>query len=169
MGQQAATLRIASINEAVIRGSLVLAIIISMAEVVGLASGLLALTTAAYQTSKALHEAISSFRSQRKTIKDFQADSESLTAMLEQIRERIQNSQDIGQLKTLRQPVYHCMQACQEIREMIDACTAHTTDVRRSVRDWLNMQFRGKSFEEMKSRLSSYKSTLSIAFNLTTM
>lgn len=56
-----------------------------MAEVVGLAAGLLALTTAAYQTSKAVQEAISSFRSQRKTIKDFQADSESLTAVLEQI------------------------------------------------------------------------------------
>ena len=140
-----------------------------MAEVVGLAAGLLALTTAAYQTSKALHEAVSSFRSQRKTIKDLQADSESLTAVLKQIQEQIQNAQDIGQLETLRQPVYHCMQACREMREMIDACTAHTTDVRQSVRDWLNMQFRGKSFEEMKSRLSGYKSTLSIAFNLTTM
>ncbi|KAI4218620.1 MAG: hypothetical protein L6R36_008855 [Xanthoria steineri] len=33
-----------------------------MADVVGITSGLLALTVAAYKTSKALHEAISSFR-----------------------------------------------------------------------------------------------------------
>ncbi|KAK3177983.1 hypothetical protein OEA41_000115 [Lepraria neglecta] len=140
-----------------------------MAEVVGLAAGLLALTTAAYQTSKALHEAISSFRSQQKTIKDFEADSDSLTTVLDQIREWIQNAKDIERLEPLRQPIYCCMQACQEMHEMIDACTVHTTDARQSVRDWLNMQFRGKSFEETKQRLSSYKSTLSIAFNLSTI
>ena len=140
-----------------------------MAEVVGLASGLLTLTIAAYQTSKALHEAISSFRSQRKSIKDLQADSESLTAVLKQIQERIQNAQDMERLESLRQPVYHCLKICRELREMMDACTVHTTDDRQSVRDWLNMHFRGKNFEEMKQRLSSYKSTLSVAFGLTTM
>lgn len=140
-----------------------------MAEAIGLTSGLLTLTMAAYQTSKALHEAISSFRSQRKTIKDLQADSESLTTVLEQIRERIQNGQDTKRLEVLRQPVYYCLKVCQELHEMMDACTIHTTDDRQSVRDWLNMQFRGKSFEEIKQRLSSYKSTLSVAFGLTTM
>lgn len=140
-----------------------------MAEVVGLASGLLTLTTAAYQTSKALHEAISSFRSQRKAIKDFETDLRSLVAVLDQIRGRVQVAHDDVRLEALRLPTYYCMQTCQEMREMIDACTTHTIDAQRSVQDWLKMQIRGKSYEEMKQRLSSYKSTLSIAFNLTIM
>jgi len=47
---------------------------------------------------------------------------------------------------------------------MLDACTQHTNDVHASVRDWLKMQFHGKSFADMKQRLASYKSTLNIAF-----
>ena len=56
-----------------------------MADVVGITSGLLALTVTAYKTSKALHEAISSFRSQRKTVRDIQADLKSLMTVLEAI------------------------------------------------------------------------------------
>ena len=140
-----------------------------MAEAVGLASGLLTLTIAAYRTSKALHESISSFQSQRQAIKDLQADSESLTTVLKQIQERLQHGHDAGRCEVVRQPIYCCLNVCQELREMINTCTSHTTDNRQSVRDWLNMQFRGKNFEEIKQRLSTYKSTLSVAFSLTTM
>ena len=47
---------------------------------------------------------------------------------------------------------------------MLNACTKHAKDNRDSIRDWLNMQYREKSFEDVKQRLASYKSTLSIAF-----
>ena len=59
-----------------------------MAEVVGLASGLLALTIFAYDTSKSLYEAVSSFKSQRKTIKDVEDDLRSLVIVLGLIREQ---------------------------------------------------------------------------------
>ena len=140
-----------------------------MAEAIGLAAGLLALATAAYTTSKALHEAISSFRSQLEAIKNLRADSESLTVVLSQIYAEIQNAHDNERFESLRQPIYYCMKECQELHEMINACTAHTTDNRKSVRDWLSMQFHGKSFEDMKQRLFSYKLTLSVAFSLITM
>lgn len=140
-----------------------------MAEPVGLASGLLALTVAAYKTSKSLYEAVSSFQSQRKTIKDFQTDLQSLIAVLGKVYEQVQSSQDIERLESLRKPLYCCMTACQEMCEMLDACTIHGTDGRNSVRDWLSMRYREKSFEDIKQRLLSYKSTLSIAFDLIMM
>lgn len=136
-----------------------------MAEAVGLASGLLTLAVAAYKSSKSLHEALSSFQSQRKTIKDIQADSKLLITVLEKIHEQIQSSHDIDRLEPLRQPLYCCMTACQEMLEMLDACTIHGTDGRNSVRDWLNMRYREKSFEDLKQQLHSYMSTLSIAFD----
>ena len=61
------------------------------------------------------------------------------------------------------------MTACQEMHEMLDACNIHGTDGRNSVRDWLSIRYHEKSFEDMKQRLLSYKSTLCIAFDTIVM
>lgn len=136
-----------------------------MAEAVGLASGLLTLTMAVYKTSKSLYEAVSSLQSQRKTIKDIEADLKSLVTVLEKVHEQIQSSQNIKRLEPLRQPLDCCMTVCKEMHQMLDACTIHRTDGRNSVRDWLSIRYHEKSFEDIKQRLLSYKSTLSIAFD----
>lgn len=135
-----------------------------MAEAVGLASGLLTLIIFAYNTSKSLYEAVSSFQSQRKTIKDVLADLDSLVTMLEKINEQAQRSQEVERLEPLREPLNYCATTCHEMHEMLDACTTHSKEGRDSVRDWLNMRYHEKSFEDMKKRLASFKSTLSIAF-----
>lgn len=135
-----------------------------MAEAVGLASGLLTLIIFAYDTSKSLYEAVSSFKSQRKTIKDVLADLDSLVTVLEKIHEQAQRSQEVERLEPLREPLNCCTTTCHEMHEMLDACTTHSKEGRDSVRDWLNMRYHEKSFEDMKKRLASFKSTLSIAF-----
>jgi len=135
-----------------------------MAEAVGLASGLLTLTIFAYDTSKSLYEAVSSFKSQRKTIKDVLADLDSLVTVLENINKQAQRSQEVERLEPLREPLNCCTTTCHEMHEMLDACTTHSKEGRDSVRDWLNMRYHEKSFEDMKKRLASFKSTLSIVF-----
>jgi hypothetical protein len=135
-----------------------------MAEAIGAASSILALTIFAYNTSKSLYEAVSSFRSQRRTIQDVQTDLGSLVAVLGLIREQTQGSEDDTKFEPLRQPVQCCTTTCQDMQEMLDECTKHAKDGRDSIRDWLNMQYHEKSFQDMKQRLASYKSTLSIAF-----
>ena len=140
-----------------------------MAEAVGLASGLLTLTVAACKASKSLYEVVSSFQSQRKTIKDVQTDLKSLVTVLEKVHEQTQSSHEIKRLELLRQPLYCCMTACQQMHAMLDTCIIHGTDGRNSVRDWLSMRYREKSFEDIKQRLLNYKSTLSIASDLIMM
>lgn len=135
-----------------------------MAEAVGLASGLLTLIIFAYDKSKSLYEAVSSFKSQRKTIKDVLADLGSLVTVLEKINEQAQRSQEVERLEPLREPLNCCATTCHEMHEMLDACTTHSKEGWDSVRDWLNMRYHEKSFEDMKKRLASFKSTLSIAF-----
>lgn len=137
-----------------------------MAEAVGLASALVTLAIFAYETSKSLHEAISSFKSQRQAIKDVLADLDSLVAVLTTIREHAQHSQDVKALEPLRKPLTICTAICQDMREALDACTTHSKDGHASVRDWLKMRYREKGFDDMKNRLASYKSTLIIAFHL---
>ena len=60
-----------------------------MAEAVGLASGLLTLTIFAYDASKSLYNAVSSFKSQRKTIKNVLADLDSLVTVLKRLMNRL--------------------------------------------------------------------------------
>lgn len=135
-----------------------------MAEAVGFASALLALIEFAFKTSKSLYEAISSFKSQRQTIKDILADLNALITVVATIRERAQQPTGAVKLEPLRQPLACCATTCKEMREMLDACSSHSKDGQTSVRDWLKMQYREKSFDDLKNRLSSYKSTLVIAF-----
>lgn len=137
-----------------------------MAEAVGLASALLSLTIFAYNTSKSLYEAVSSFKSQRKAIRDLQTDLTSLVSVLESICKQAQNSQDVERLEPLHQPLEFCSATCQEMHEMLDTCTRHSREGGDSVRDWLKMRYHEKSFEDMRQRLASYKSTLSITFDL---
>jgi hypothetical protein len=136
-----------------------------MAEAIGLASGILTLVIFTYDTSKSVYDIVSSFQSQREVIQDVQADLSSLLAVLTSIRDQAQRPSGLERLEPLRQPLSSCATSCKEMHEMLDACTTHSTDGRNSVRDWLKMQYHEKSFEDMKVRLASYKSTLSIAFN----
>lgn len=135
-----------------------------MAEAVGFVSALLSLTILAYDTSKSLYEVVSSFRSQRKAIKDLQIELSSLVTILRSIRTHAEDSEEVRKLEPLRQPLEYCSTICQEMHGMLEACTKHAAQGRDSVRDWLNMRYHEKSFEDMKQRLASYKSTLSIAF-----
>lgn len=140
-----------------------------MAEVIGLASGLLTLTIFASETSKSLYEAVSSFKSQRKTIIDVQVDLKSLVDILGKITEQAQLPREVERLEHLRNQVNCCTVTCQEMHKMLEQATRHSKEGSDSVRVWLSMRYHEKSFEDMKNRLASYKSTLAIAFQLIDM
>lgn len=139
-----------------------------MAEV-GLASALLSLSIFAFETSKSLYEAVSSFKSQRKTINDVQVELKSLVDILGKISEQAGQPQEIGRLEPLRQPLECCTITCQDMHKMLEKATKHSKEGSDSVRVWINMRYNEKGFEDMKKRLASYKSTLGIAFQLVDM
>ena len=135
-----------------------------MAEAVGLAPGLLALIAATFKSSLFLYEEISSLKSQRQTIKDVLTDLDGLIKVLATIDHRAQQPTQVAKLEPLRAPLECCESTCKEIHEMLVTCTKHSKDSQASVRDWLKMRYREKSFDDMKKRLSSYKTTLIITF-----
>lgn len=139
-----------------------------MAEV-GVASAVLSLSIFAFKTSKSLYEAISSFKSQRKTILDVQVDLKSLVDILGKITEQAQRPQEVEKLEPLRDPLKCCTVTCQEMSKMLEEATRHSKDGSDCVRVWLSMRYHEKSFEDIKNRLASYKSTLGIAFQLVDM
>jgi Fungal N-terminal domain of STAND proteins len=137
---------------------------IEMATAIRAASGVLALTIFAFKASKSLYEAVSSFKSKSKDIHDIQTDLETLITVVGSIRQQAQGSENESKLEPLRKPIECCTKTCQEMQEMLKACTKHTKDGRDSVRDWLNMRYHEKSFNDFKRQLASYKSTLSVTF-----
>ncbi|EXJ81503.1 hypothetical protein A1O1_07720 [Capronia coronata CBS 617.96] len=131
---------------------------------VGEAASILALATFAYDTSKKLYEVVSSFKSRRTDIQEVQSSLTALVSVLELVQQQILESGDECKYKPLCQPMQCCISTCEDMQKSLDACTQRPNDVHASIRDWLKMQFHGKSFADMKQRLASYQSTLSIAF-----
>ena len=140
-----------------------------MAEAIGVTSGILTLVVVAYNTSKSLYDAVSSFKNQRKIIQDIQSDLSALTAVLTLIREQVRASPDSTKFEPLQQPLQCCRTTCQEMLDMLNQCRKHATDNHDSVRDWLALQYRGTNLDVLKQRLASYKSTLSITFAVINM
>jgi aspartate oxidase len=135
-----------------------------MAEAIGAASGVLTLTIFVFKASKSLLEAVSSLKSQRRTIRDIQTDLEALVAVLDSIRQQVQASENDSKFEPLREPMKCCTKICQEMQEMLNMCTRHAKDGHDSVRDWLKMRYHEKSLEDIKQQLASYKLTLSVTF-----
>ncbi|KAJ5908035.1 hypothetical protein N7495_000717 [Penicillium taxi] len=127
------------------------------------ASAVLALALFAIDTSKSLYQAVIKIKSQKKEIKDLRSDLTSLVSVLESIQVQAKTTRDASRLESLRHPLNCCLQACQEMHDMLKACTAHSKEGQFSVRDWLSMQYKEKSFEEIKNRIASFKSILSIS------
>ncbi|KAJ6088412.1 hypothetical protein N7486_009673 [Penicillium sp. IBT 16267x] len=132
----------------------------------GEASAILTLTIFAFDASKSLYEAISRFKSQRKTIQDLRSDLISLTNVLTSVHTQAQSPEEAKRLEPLRQPIDCCWRICQELHETLPASEKQSAWGRDKLQAWLKVEYHGKSIEDMKQRLASYKSTLCINFDL---
>jgi len=137
---------------------------IKMADEIEASSSVVRLVAFAYNTSKSLYDAVAGFNSEQITVQGVQSDLSSLVTTLEQIREHIQRSEDDTIFEPLRQPVTYCTLTCQELQEMLDACTRQKRNSQDTIREWLDMRCRGKSFSDIRLRLASNRSALSIIF-----
>ena len=136
-----------------------------MADPLSVTSSVLAIATVAFQLSKSTYTTISSFRSQRQDVQAIQSDTAALAFVLELICRQIEKSPKDKHFDALKEPVLCCTTILKDIHDCLAECTRHAKNERDSVRTWLKLQFREKTFAEMKERLSSYKNTLCVAFD----
>lgn len=140
-----------------------------MAEGIGIASGIITLIVATHKASKALHEAVSSFKNRPKEVKDVLAELDSLEIVLSTIGQQVERSGRADSFGLIRNPLDFCAAECQDMHAMLDECTSNSRDGHASVRDWIKMRYHEKSLNDMRGRLASYKSTLDIAFQTVNM
>ncbi|RMZ76933.1 hypothetical protein DV737_g4577, partial [Chaetothyriales sp. CBS 132003] len=132
-----------------------------MAEPVGMASGIVALTVFAFQSSKALYELFNGFQSHGSKIERLKTELKALTGVLESLCSIVES--DPADMDPLKLPLLHCGKACQECGQMVKKCTTHSDGTRTSIRDWVKFNFMGKDISSFTTLLSGYKATIMIA------
>ncbi|KAF9882869.1 hypothetical protein FE257_004926, partial [Aspergillus nanangensis] len=104
---------------------------------------------------------IESFKSVKRTIREFRSDLESLIQVLANLREVIvQNKAEFAALKL---PLLRCGKICKEFEEIINNCVTHSDGERRSFRDWAKLQYRGGDITNLRATLAGYKAMIGIA------
>ena len=132
-----------------------------MAEPIGISSGLVALTLFAFNASQTLYQAIQSFKSNQRTIRELKEELEALDGVLKSLSQAANDGD--ADLKGLELPVFRCGKACEDFEAMLVKCTAHSGGSRTSFRDWAKLRYMGEDIAGFRNMLAGYKSTISIA------
>ncbi|KAH0378590.1 hypothetical protein KCU92_g8661, partial [Aureobasidium melanogenum] len=120
-----------------------------MAEPIGIASGVLALATFGFQASISLYQTLGSIESHNKDVANLQRELEVLIAVIQPLQQEIQVGSVTHESRyaVLKTPLYSC-------------------DSKSSLRDWLRMQYNGRTAKELGDRLANYKITLELALQV---
>jgi hypothetical protein len=133
-----------------------------MAEPIGVASGLLALATFAFQSSIALYQTVQSFQFHPKRVRDLEEELEALSGVLGSLTETISATTDVD-LSALNLPLQRCGNACKEFGQEITKCSSRSGGSRTSFRDWAKLRYMGDDIDGFRQLLAGYKSTIIIA------
>lgn len=133
-----------------------------MAEAIGIASGVAALATLAFQSSKALYQTISSFQSHQQTVLDLLEENGALNVVLDSLSKTINSSTRLN-LTALEFPLQRCGEACREFGEEIDKLTTLSGGKRAKFLSWAKLRYMGEDVDGFRRLLSGYKDMISVA------
>lgn len=133
-----------------------------MAEPIGLASGLVALATFAFQSSVTLYETVNSFISHPKRVRDLIEELEALNGVLSALNDIVHAITDVD-LSALDLPLLRCGKACEEFTLEITKCASRSSGGRTSFRDWAKLKYMGDDIDGFRRLLYGYKLTINIA------
>jgi hypothetical protein len=132
-----------------------------MADPISAASGILTLVVSAFQSSKWLHETVSSFQSNQRTVRELREELEALNNVLESLQHTTVTT-DID-FTSLELPLRRCARACDDFKGVIDKCTERSKRSKTSFMDWGKLRYMEDDITGFKNVLASYKSTIIIA------
>lgn len=133
-----------------------------MAETIGLATGLLALTSFALNSSVTLCNTIQSFKHHSKRARDLHDELDDLNGVLKKLTETVSTTVD-AESSGLEHPLRRCGSACKEFEQEILKCTSRTGENRKSFRDWAKLMYMGDNIDGFRQTIAGYKATINIA------
>ncbi|EGC46698.1 conserved hypothetical protein [Histoplasma capsulatum var. duboisii H88] len=132
-----------------------------MAEPISIASGIITLAGFAFNSSKSLYQAVESFRSTKRAVRELKEELEALDRVLQSLQEAVVTYVD--ELAGLSLPLLRCGKACKEFEDVINKCVTHSAGSKTSFRDWAKLTYMGEDIERFRWMLAGYKSTINIA------
>lgn len=132
-----------------------------MAEPIGIAAGVLALTTFALKSSVSLYQLIHSLQSNKRVIRDLKEELEALDGVLKSLQDALAN--DFADFPALKLPLLRCAKACDEFQSLVRNCNSRSSGPTTTLRDWAKLTYMGDDITGFKNTLSGYKSTIAIA------
>lgn len=132
-----------------------------MSDPLSTASGVLALTLFAFNSSTVLYQLVESFRSNQRTVRELKEELEALNDVLKSLQDTVASTKT--DLAILKLPLLRCGKACKDFEAVIVKCTSRSNGPRTSFRDWAKLKYLGDDIAGFKNMIAGYKSTISIA------
>ncbi|KAL3482906.1 hypothetical protein BJX62DRAFT_221049 [Aspergillus germanicus] len=135
-----------------------------MADPVSITASVLAIITAAIQSTNTLKEIVRRFKERNKTLRRLQDELEDLSKILNLLKSAVDT--DASVLALLEGPVDRCSKLCREFEDSIKTFAAKS---KTGFRDWTKMEFKRGDINEFIDTLAGYKSTISVGLGTITM
>jgi len=135
-----------------------------MADPLSITASLLAITTAALQSTKSLYETVKRFKDRNKTLRRLQDELGDLTKILDSLTQVTSAEQSM--LTLLQGPIERCSQVCREFEQSMEGFGGKS---KTSFRDWTKMEFMRGDINEFIDTIAGYKSTISVGLGTITM
>ena len=135
-----------------------------MADPLSLSVSVLAVVTAAIQSTKSLCATVKRYQDRDKTLGRLRGELEDLIGVLSQLEQAVDSEASIFAL--LRSPVKRCSQICREFEEAMNKFSGKS---RTGLRDWSKMEFMKDDINGFLHTLNGYKSTIAIGLGTITM
>lgn len=135
---------------------------ITMAEAIGAASGLLTLSTFAFDASIKLYTTVKGYQSHPKQVRDLLDEIQALVDVLGPLTDTISANTDVD-LSALKFPLRQCGNACTELEKEINKCLPKPDSGKTSLRGWARLRYMGDDINGFRGLISGYKLTISIA------
>jgi peptidoglycan hydrolase CwlO-like protein len=135
-----------------------------MADPLSVAASVVAVVTAAIQSTKALSAAVKRYKDRDQTLNRLQHELEDLTNILSSLEEVIDSDKSMSTL--LEGPVHRCSQVCREFKDAMEKFNGKT---KTGLKDWARMEFMRGDIRDFMDTLASYKSTIMVGLGTITM
>ncbi|RKK08382.1 hypothetical protein BFJ68_g16683 [Fusarium oxysporum] len=136
-----------------------------MAELIGLVSGLLTLATFAHQSVTKVQEAVQSFQSLPRQLRELLSELTELGTVLQDLCQAPGGDIEVD-LSALKTTLEQCCQSCAEFEQELRACSSRSSQDRASFRDWAKLTYRGgNGIEGFRQQLIGYKSTIIVVLS----
>jgi hypothetical protein len=130
---------------------------------IGVTSGLFTLATFLLQAVKTLYQAVDSFQSHIRPLRELKEELKALSGLLESLQMSV-TSGDVD-LAVLKLPLLRCGKACEDFQTSLTKLKEQSRGAGPSLRDWARLQYMGEDITEFKNMLGGYRATIGIALS----